>query len=103
MALAGSRPKSGGLEREELPPLENGDHLDQPTFHARYAAMPEHVRAELIGVIVFMSSPVHRPHGRQTLLVGGWLLDYEIATPGTEALDNTTVILSEEGEPQPDL
>jgi hypothetical protein len=46
-----------------LPPLCNGDHLDQPTFHARYEAMPEHVRAELIGGIVYMASPQKIAHG----------------------------------------
>ena len=28
-----------------LPPLEDGDRLDQPTFHERYEAMPESVRS----------------------------------------------------------
>jgi len=28
-----------------LPPLENGDRLDQKTFHWRYEAMPSDVRA----------------------------------------------------------
>jgi hypothetical protein len=41
----------------DLPPLVNGDHLDQKTFHERYEAMPPDVRAELIGGIVYMSSP----------------------------------------------
>ena len=33
-----------------LPPLEAGQRLDQPTFHERYAAMPEKTRAELVEV-----------------------------------------------------
>ena len=33
--------------KKALPPLENGDRLDQKTFHARYEAMPEDCRAEL--------------------------------------------------------
>ena len=32
-----------------LPPLKAGQHLDQPTFHERYEAMPPGTRAELIG------------------------------------------------------
>src|SRR5438874_11663194 len=48
----------------KLPPLEQGDHLNQKTFHERYEAMPSHVRAELIGGVVFMPSPLKRPHGR---------------------------------------
>ncbi|MCA9185507.1 MAG: hypothetical protein R3E01_20195 [Pirellulaceae bacterium] len=35
------------------PVLEPGDHLDQPTFHARYELMPETIKAELINGVVF--------------------------------------------------
>jgi Uma2 family endonuclease len=85
-----------------LPPLENGDHLDQKTFHARYEAMPEDFRAELIGGIVFVPSPLKRPHSRAHVLLNRWLSDYEDATPGVEAHDNATNILSKTSEPQPD-
>jgi hypothetical protein len=47
--------------RKSLPPLENGDRLDQKTFHARYKAMPKGVRAELIGGIVHMPWPQKMP------------------------------------------
>jgi Uma2 family endonuclease len=86
-----------------LPPLENGDHLDQKTFHARYESMPEDTRAELIGGIVYMSSPLKRPHAKMHMRTSHWLQEYEDATPGTEAFDNATNILGEESEPQPDL
>jgi Uma2 family endonuclease len=87
-----------------LPPLENGARLDQPTFHARYEAMPEDTRAELIGGIVYiMASPLKRPHGRTHYLLLRWIGDYEDATPGIETLDNTTNILGPESEPQPDV
>jgi Putative restriction endonuclease len=85
-----------------LPPLENGDRLDQPTFHARYTAMPEQVRAELIGGIVYMSSPLKRRHGRYGFRLIHWLGEYELATPGTEGLENTTHILGPRSEPEPD-
>jgi len=49
-----------------LPPLENGDRLDQKSYHERYEAMPEHVRAELIGGIVYMASPQKMPRARTT-------------------------------------
>lgn len=85
-----------------LPPLENGERLDQKTFHARYEAMPEHVRAELIGGIVYMPPPLKPHHGSMHMRVNHWLVEYEDATPGVEAYDKTTVILGEESEPQPD-
>ncbi len=98
----GSEGNGAASPSRELPPLENGDHLDQKTFHERYEAMPETVRAELIGGIVFMASPLKRPHGRSHPRVLQWLLDYEDATPGTEAYDNATNILGPQSEPQPD-
>ncbi len=85
-----------------VPPLENGDRLDRETFHERYEAMPPDTRAELIGGIVFMSSPQKRPHGRHQWLLLRWLDEYEEATPGTEGLNNSTSILGPESEPQPD-
>jgi hypothetical protein len=88
--------------KKDLPPLENGDRMDQKTFHARYQAGPESVRAELIGGIVYMSSPMRRRHGRFGTRLIHWLGEYEVATPGTEVLDNTTNILGMFSEPQPD-
>jgi Uma2 family endonuclease len=87
---------------KRLPPLENGDQLDQPTFHARYLAMPEDCRAELIGGIVHMPSPRKVPHGRAQVFVVRWLDEYAEATPGTKALLNNTQILGPDSEPEPD-
>jgi Uma2 family endonuclease len=85
-----------------LAPLRNGDQLDQRTFHERYAAMPEDFRAELIGGTVFVPSPVSKLHARYHAVLMGVMFNYEVATPGTELLDNGTVILDDENEPQPD-
>jgi Uma2 family endonuclease len=85
-----------------LPPLENGDHLDQPTFHARYEAMPEDCRAELVGGIVYFAPPRRFPHSRAQVLVSRWLGDYSEETPGTEALISNTQILGPDSEPEPD-
>jgi len=85
-----------------LPPVEAGDALDQATFHERYKAMPVDFRAELIGGIVFVPSPLRKEHGKHHALVMGWLTHYWIATPGTETLDNATAILDDACEPQPD-
>ena len=89
-------------DEDTMPLLENGDRLDQKTFHARYEAMPRHVRAELIGGVVHMPSPLKPRHGRMHMRVAHWVVEYEDATPGTESFDNTTAILGEESEPQPD-
>jgi Uma2 family endonuclease len=101
--LAERVPAPTAAEAEgSLPPLVNGDHLDQPTFHARYEAMPPNVRAELIGGIVFMASPVRLPHRRHDLVVAHWLAIYEASSVGVQALSSGTVILGEEDEPEPD-
>ena len=89
-------------ESGSLPPLENGDRLDQKTFHERYKAMPSHVRAELIGGIVYLASPQKKRHARSQATLAWWLGEYETATPGTEALVNSTDILGPENEPEPD-
>ena len=89
-------------EEESVPPLENGDHLDQKTFHERYEAMPPNVRAELIGGIVFMSSPLKPRHGTSGTRLSQWLAGYVDDTPGTETMENTTNILGPDSELQPD-
>jgi Uma2 family endonuclease len=86
-----------------LPLLENGDRLTRVEFERRYNAMPHCKKAELIEGRVYMGSPVRaekhcKPHG----LIIGWLFDYCQVTPGIEMLDNATVILDEDNEPQPD-
>lgn len=95
-------PQSSASRRTKPPPLENGDRLDQKTFHERYAAMPPHVRAELIGGIVYMASPQKIPHSRWHPRLIRWLDEYEENTPGVELLLNPTDILGERSEPQPD-
>jgi Uma2 family endonuclease len=86
-----------------LPPLENGDRLTLAEFERRYQAMPHHRKAELIEGRVFMASPVRaRKHGKPHAAIMGWLSDYWVATPGTELIDNPTVRLDADNEPQPD-
>ncbi len=95
------RPDTPHPDPEE-PLLEPGDHMDRRTFHALYSAMPPGTRAELIGGVVYMPSPVRANHSRPHVKVLAWLDTYEAATPGTEAHSEATVFLSEWGEPQPD-
>jgi Uma2 family endonuclease len=83
--------------------LVEGQRLDQPTFHALYEAMPPGTRAELINGVVLMPSPVGPAHGRAHIPTLVWLDYYGEATPGVEALDNTSTALGLKSEPQPDV
>lgn len=85
------------------PPLENGDVLSAPEFLRRYEAMPDGIKFELIEGVAYMASPVRfRAHDRPDIIVGGWLLTYESATPGVIAGGNATIQLDLENVPQPD-
>ncbi len=88
--------------QKKLPLLEAGDHLDQTTFHALYKKMPASLHAELIGGVVRVPSPLSQEHGLSHALMMAWLVNYAIATPGTQAGDNMTTILGNTSEPQPD-
>jgi Uma2 family endonuclease len=83
--------------------LESGDRMTRAEFHQVYEQMPESFHAELIGGIVYVASPVRLPHRKHNLRLGLVLGTYEAQTPGVEASENTTVLLGDEGEPQPDL
>jgi Uma2 family endonuclease len=85
-----------------LPELRPGDHLDRETFHERYEAMPEGFKAELIGGVVIVPLSVSADHADDHGLVMVWLNLYRIATAGTRALDNATILLGPDSEPQPD-
>lgn len=87
----------------EVPELHNGDRMTQPEFHRIYTQMPDGFKAELIGGIVYVASPLKLRHGNRHLLLGTAFTLYQGQTPGVEVADNTTVILGDEGEPQPDL
>lgn len=89
--------------RHCVDPLYNGDRLSQPEFHRRYQAYPEDVKFELVGGIVYMASPLSRPHAYYDEELGFSLGIYRRATPGVELLGNATAILGEDSEPQPDL
>ncbi|MBI1901483.1 MAG: Uma2 family endonuclease [Planctomycetia bacterium] len=88
---------------QRLPRLQAGDHLDQPTFHARYKQMPDSFRAELVEGVVFVLPPVSSDHGLPHGLVMMGAAVYAARSPGTFALNNTTIILGPESEPQPDV
>ena len=92
-----TRPKS------RIESLHNGDRMSREEFHARYRQLSEDVDAELIGGVVFMAAAMRRRHGTNHLPLGTLFFAYESHTPGTESGDNTTILLGDDGEPQPDL
>lgn len=86
-----------------IPPLENGDKLTRYEFERRYQAMPHLKKAELIEGVVYVASPVRaKKHGKPHSQIMTWLGTYEAGTPGVETLDNATVRLDADNEPQPD-
>ena len=87
------------------PPLElhSGDRMSREEFHRIYEQMPEDFKAELIGGIVYVASPLKRRHGTSHLPLGTLFFAYASQTTGVEAGDNTTILLGDAGEPQPDL
>jgi hypothetical protein len=86
-----------------IPDLVEGQRLDAETFHQRYEAMPPGTRAELIGGVVSMPSPLSRDRGRAELTAVVWLDHYAEATAGTEVLCGVSTFLDELGLPQPDV
>jgi Uma2 family endonuclease len=88
-----------------LPPVElhSGDRMTRDEFHRLYEQAPESFKAELIGGIVYVASPLKLSHGRPHALLAAVLVAYVARTPGTQVSDNTTVLLGDDGEPQPDL
>jgi Uma2 family endonuclease len=65
--------------------------------------MPNLKKAELIEGIVHMPSPVRaKQHGSPNALLVWWLTHYSMMTVGTDVLDNATIRLDAENEPQPD-
>ncbi len=87
------------------PPVElhSGDRMSREEFHRLYEQAPKDFRAELIGGIVYVASPLRLTHGEPHVLLGAVLVAYASRTPGTQVSDNTTVMLGDDGEPQPDL
>ncbi len=83
--------------------LHSGDRMSQAEFHHLYSRMPDSFQAELIGGIVYVASPLKLRHGTNHLPLGSLFFLYEGRTPGVQSGDNATILLGDEGEPQPDL
>jgi Uma2 family endonuclease len=76
--------------------------MTREEFHRVYERMPEDFKAELIGGIVYVASPLRLGHGILHFPLGSLLFAYEARTPGVQAGDNTTLLLGDDSEPQPD-
>ena len=88
---------------EQIPPLENGDHLTRAEFERRYAYATEIKKAELIEGIVYVASALrHTQHGKPHSRIMTWLGVYQTFTPNVDLSDNPTVRLDQDNEPQPD-
>jgi Uma2 family endonuclease len=91
------------VQSSTVSPLENGMHLGATEFLRRYEAMPEIKKAELIGGIVYMGSPVRADqHGEPDGLVQTWLGTYAITIHGVRHGTNSTVHLGAMDVLQPD-
>lgn len=89
--------------RPNVPGLDNGDRMSREEFHKLYEHAPKDFRAELIGGIVYVASPLRRTHGIAHPSLSTLFFIYQGYTPGVEVGDNATILLGEDGEPQPDL
>jgi hypothetical protein len=87
---------------QEIPSLVAGDFLSREEFLYRWEGMRKIKRAELIGGVVYMPSPVSLDHGGMENRVGTWLGVYAASTPGCEACNNATWLMLENEAPQPD-
>ena len=90
-------------ERSPEPELHSGDHMTREEFHRIYEQMPEHFKAELIGGIVYVASPLKLRHGTNHAPLSAVMYTYRGHTPGVQLGDNTTVLLGGDSETQPDL
>lgn len=90
------------VARSARVPLESADHLTREEFHRRYLARPDIVKAELVGEIVYVASPVSAARGQPDNAVNGWRYAYIARVPGVAAFTNTTVFLPDGSEVQPD-
>ncbi len=86
-----------------VPQLKTGDLLSRGEFLRRWEAMPQVRKAELIAGVVYMPSPLSRLHGELENTLSAWLAVYRGATPGCQALNNATWLMTDQDVPQPDL
>jgi Uma2 family endonuclease len=87
---------------QQIELLQPGDYLCRDEFLRRWEAMPHIKKAELIGGIVYMPSPISRKHGYVHNHVAHWLGQYATHTVGCQAGDDGTWLMQKDA-PQPDV
>lgn len=85
------------------PTLETGDRLSREVFERRFRAMPGLKKAELIGGIVYVASPVSQRHAMAHAELTAVVCTYAAHTPGLCCGNNGSVRLDEQNEVQPDV
>jgi Uma2 family endonuclease len=86
---------------QDIPPLVPGDKLARDEFLRRWEAMSQVKKAELIGGIVYMPSPLSIAHAVMDNHISVFVGIYAASTPGCQAGNNATWLMLEDS-PQPD-
>jgi Uma2 family endonuclease len=89
------------IAERSTPPLVDGETLTRDEFMRRWEAMPQLKRAELLGGVVYLPSPLSIPHGEILAAITGWLCVYRASTTGCRAAANATWFMRQD-VPQPD-
>ncbi|MDQ6662770.1 MAG: Uma2 family endonuclease [Acidobacteriota bacterium] len=85
-------------------PLVAGEKLSRDEFLRRWELLPSVKRAELIGGVVYMPSPVSLGHRSHHGDIVGLLFRYAVFTPGCDAgADGTWLMLEDAAQPDADL
>jgi Uma2 family endonuclease len=101
MSTVEERSPSSATTTEPL--LVDGQRLRQAEFMRRYELTPPGFKAELIGGIVHVASPLGIAHGQSSMDVNTWLGVYYAHTPGTDGLKSATTLMADLSVPQPDV
>jgi Uma2 family endonuclease len=86
---------------QRVPPLAAGDKLTRKEFLRRWEADPKLKRAELIGGIVYMPSPLSFDHAEMDSPLGAIFWLYKAHTRGTATGHAATTLMLRDA-PQPD-
>ena len=96
-------PRSVPQESVDIPPLQNGDYLSREEFERRWDLHPEIKRAERICGKVYIEMSVGSLHARKHFTLNTWAGTYTLRHPECEGLDNGTLRLGADSDPQPDI